>query len=77
MATVKSNNSGKKFGVLIGGSGLIGGALMHYFKTHVGNEIDVLSPNSKKLSLREPEDISSYFKKYRPDFIKLSGRRTN
>ncbi len=50
----------KRRGVLIGGSGLIGGALMHYFKTKTP-DIEVLSPNSKKLSLREPEDIQLYF----------------
>ncbi|MFC1523215.1 NAD-dependent epimerase/dehydratase family protein [Thermodesulfobacteriota bacterium] len=59
----------KKLGVLIGGSGLIGGALMHYFKTRDSKDVDVLSPNSKKLSLRVPEDIKQYFNKYRPDFI--------
>ncbi|MBU0480155.1 MAG: SDR family oxidoreductase [Proteobacteria bacterium] len=62
-------NPKKRLGVLIGGSGLIGGALMHYFKTKTDESTDVLSPNSKKLSLREPEDIRSYFRKYRPDFI--------
>lgn len=59
----------KKFGILIGGSGLIGGELMYYFKKQKGDEVEMLSPNSKKLSLREPEDIKEYFKKYRPDFI--------
>ncbi len=61
--------STKKFGVLIGGSGLIGGALMHYFTTETENEVEVLAPNSKRLSLREPEDIRLYFQKYKPDFI--------
>jgi len=61
--------SSKRLGVLIGGSGLIGGALMHYFKTDTAGEIELLSPNSKKLSLREPEDIQHYFLKYQPDFI--------
>lgn len=61
--------SEKKLGVLIGGSGLIGGALMHYFKTKKPNEVEILSPNSKKLSLRVPEDILRYFEHYRPDFI--------
>ena len=61
--------STRKFGVLIGGSGLIGGALMHYFKTETADEVEVLAPNSKKLSLREPEDIKRYFLKYKPDFI--------
>ncbi len=55
--------------MLVGGSGLIGGALMHYFKTKTDESIDVLSPNSKKLSLREPDDILGYCRKYRPDFI--------
>jgi GlcNAc-P-P-Und epimerase len=59
----------KKFGVLIGGSGLIGGALMHYFKTETENEVEVLAPNSKRLSLREPDDLKRYFQNYRPDFI--------
>ncbi len=58
----------KKRGVLIGGSGLIGGALMHYFKTRTP-DIEVLSPNSKKLSLREPDDIRAYFSRYQPQFI--------
>lgn len=61
--------SQKKLGVLIGGSGLIGGALMHYFKIEKPDAIELLSPNSKKLSLREPSDIKHYFRKYRPDFI--------
>lgn len=61
--------SHKKFGVLIGGSGLIGGALNYYFKTNTPEGYEILSPNSKKMSLREPEDIKQYFKRYRPDFI--------
>lgn len=61
--------SQKQFGVLIGGSGLIGGALTYYFKTKTDEDFEILSPNSKKLSLREPEDIKQYFRKYRPDFI--------
>jgi GlcNAc-P-P-Und epimerase len=59
----------RRFGVLIGGSGLIGGTLMHYFKTKTTDEIEILSPNSKKLSIRVPEDLQNYFQKYRPDFI--------
>lgn len=59
----------KKLGILIGGSGLIGGTLMYYFKTKGNQNIEILAPNSKKLSLREPEDIKQYFKRHRPDFI--------
>lgn len=64
-----SEATSKKLGILIGGSGLIGGTLMHYFKTKTNQDIEILAPNSKKLSLREPEDIKQYFKKYSPDFI--------
>ena len=59
----------KKLGVIIGSSGLIGGALMHYFKTKTSGDIEVLGPNSKRLSLRQPNDIKRYFEKYQPDFI--------
>ncbi len=70
MATDKCITSRpQRLGVLVGGSGLIGGALMHYFKTKTDESIDLLAPNSKKLSLREPDDILGYFRKYRPDFI--------
>ena len=63
-----SNTSPKISGLLVGGSGLIGGHLLHYFKTKTP-EIDVRSPNSKKLSLRELDDIISYFKRHKPDFV--------
>lgn len=59
----------KRLGVLIGGSGLIGGTLLHYFKTRTNDDIEILAPNSKRLSLREPEDIQQYFRKFKPDFI--------
>ena len=59
----------KKIGVLIGGSGLIGGGILHYFKTRNEKEFELLAPNSKRLSLREPEDIQIYFKRHTPDFI--------
>lgn len=63
------NVSSEKLGVLVGGSGLIGGAITHYFKTKTAGTIELLAPNSKKLSLREPEDIKRYFKGCKPDFI--------
>ena len=59
----------KRLGVLIGSSGLIGGALMHYFNNKKTGDIEVLGPNSKRLSIRQPKDIRQYFEKYRPDFI--------
>jgi len=59
----------EKTGVLLGGSGLIGGSLVHYFKTQAEGRINVLAPNSKKLSLRDPNDIRRYFEKSKPAFI--------
>ena len=59
----------EKTGVLLGGSGLIGGALLYYLKTQAGGRINVLAPNSKKLSLRDPDDIRRYFEKAKPAFI--------
>jgi len=59
----------EKTGVLLGGSGLIGGSLVYYFKTQAEGRINVLAPNSKKLSLRDPNDIRRYFEKAKPAFI--------
>ena len=50
----KSSSPKKLLGVLIGGSGLIGGTLGHYFKTNTSAGIDLRSPSSKKLSIRMP-----------------------
>lgn len=58
----------KRLGVLLGGAGLIGGTVLHYFKTKVPG-IEILAPNSKRVSLREPGDIRDYFRKFAPDFI--------
>jgi nucleoside-diphosphate-sugar epimerase len=59
----------KRLGIIIGSSGLLGGALMHYFNTKISKDNEVLGPNSKRLSLRQPKDIKRYFQKYQPDFI--------
>jgi len=64
----KSGASSKISGLIVGGSGLIGGYLLHYFKTKTP-EIDVRAPNSKKLSLRELDDIIGYFKRQKPHFV--------
>lgn len=62
-------NSSKRVGLLIGGSGLIGGGITHHFKTKVDGTVDLRAPNSKKLSLRVPEDIKNYITRLKPDFI--------
>ena len=59
----------QKHGVIIGGSGLIGGAITNYFKTKTELDFELLSPNSKRLNLRDKEDIRGFFSKFRPSFI--------
>jgi nucleoside-diphosphate-sugar epimerase len=59
----------RNLGVLIGGSGLIGGTLAHYFKTQAPDDFDIRAPSSKKLSVRNAQDIIVYLKRARPDFV--------
>lgn len=59
----------KKKGVLIGGSGLIGGTVVNYFKTKHPETVDIRAPSSKKLSIRVEEDIRGYVREVQPDFI--------
>ena len=67
---VHNNSSSKKLlGVLIGGSGLIGGTLAHYFKTKTPDTIELRAPSSKKLSVRDAGDIRDYLKRVQPDFV--------
>lgn len=66
---VQASQTKKRLGVLIGGSGLIGGTLAHYFKTKTAEEIDIRAPSSKKLSIRNAEDIKNYLRRVKPDFI--------
>ena len=59
----------KKTGVLIGGSGLIGGTIVNYYKTQHPETVDIRAPSSKKLSIREEKDIRQYLTEVNPDFI--------
>lgn len=59
----------KKTGVLIGGSGLIGGTIVNYFKTRYPDTVDIRAPSSKKLSIREEQDICRYLADVQPDFV--------
>ncbi len=59
----------KKIGVLIGGSGLIGGTIVNFYKTRYPDTVDIRAPSSKKLSIREEKDIRHYLAEVKPDFI--------
>ena len=59
----------RRRGVIIGGSGLIGGTLVHYFKTQTPDTIELRAPSSKKVSIRSAEDICNYLKDVEPDFV--------
>lgn len=61
--------SAARLGILVGGSGLIGGAVTHHFTKKTGGTIDLRAPNSKRLSLRVADDIRNYIGALRPDFI--------
>jgi nucleoside-diphosphate-sugar epimerase len=64
-----SGETGSRRGVVIGGSGLVGGTIVNYFKARTTAPITVLAPSSKKLSLRDSADIRRYLGATRPDFI--------
>ena len=59
----------RKQGILIGGSGLIGGTLVQYFKTVEPETTEILAPSSKKLSIRSEKDIVDYLQRKKPCFI--------
>ncbi len=59
----------KRLGVLIGGSGLIGGTIVNYYQTIHPDDVDIRAPSSKKLSIRKEEDICRYLKEVQPDFV--------
>ncbi|WP_163340648.1 NAD-dependent epimerase/dehydratase family protein [Desulfopila sp. IMCC35008] len=69
MAQTDAAQTTRRLGVLIGGSGLVGGTIVNYFKSRTTAPIDILAPSSKKLSIREPADIKSYLTTVKPDFI--------
>lgn len=59
----------RKVGVLIGGSGLIGGTIVNFYKTLYPETYDIRAPSSKKLSIRSENDIRRYLFELNPDFV--------
>ncbi len=60
--------SRKKCGIILGGSGLVGGALLHHFRCNE-HEFEIEAPSSKTLDLRSFDDITNYFQRVKPEFI--------
>jgi nucleoside-diphosphate-sugar epimerase len=65
----ESQKKQRRLGVLIGGSGLIGGTLVHYFNSKTPEKFDIRAPSSKKLSIRNSRDIIAYLQRVQPDFV--------
>ena len=58
-----------KTGVIFGGSGLIGGTVVNFFKIRRPGIVEMLAPSSKKVSLRNCQDIRNYLMSVEPDFV--------
>lgn len=69
MVSFSLENGKKKRGVVFGGSGLIGGVIVNYFKSKKPGLAEIFAPSSKKVSLRDCRDIREYLMNLRPDFI--------
>jgi nucleoside-diphosphate-sugar epimerase len=69
MVPFRLENGEKKLAVLLGGTGTIGGTIVNYFKAKKPGLVDIRAPSSKKVSLRECNDIREYLFTVRPDFI--------
>jgi len=69
MTLVAPGNRERRIGVIFGGSGLIGGTIVNYFKIKKPGLVDMRAPSSKKVSLRDCQDIREYLLSVRPDFV--------
>lgn len=56
-------------GVVFGGSGLIGGTVVNFYKMRRPGVVDMLAPSSKKVSMQNCQDIRNYLLSTRPDFV--------
>lgn len=69
MTDTQQGDSGRKVGVVFGGSGLIGGTIVNYYKQRRPGLVEMLAPSSKKVSLRNCRDIRAYLLSVKPDFV--------
>jgi len=58
-----------KTGVIFGGSGLIGGTVVNFYKQRRPGIVNMLAPSSKKVSLQNCRDIHNYLLSVKPDFV--------
>ena len=58
-----------KTGVIFGGSGLIGGTVVNFYKQRRPGIVEMLAPSSKKVSLQNCRDIHNYLLSVKPDFV--------
>ncbi|MDX9894540.1 NAD-dependent epimerase/dehydratase family protein [Desulfofustis limnaeus] len=59
----------QKIGVVFGGSGLVGGTIVNFYKQRHPGLAEILAPSSKKVSLANCCDIRDYLMRVRPDFV--------
>lgn len=58
-----------KTGVVFGGSGLIGGTVVNFYKQRRPGLVDIMAPSSKKVALQNCQDIRNYMFSVKPDFV--------
>ncbi|MBE0583383.1 MAG: NAD-dependent epimerase/dehydratase family protein [Desulfofustis sp.] len=63
----------RKIGVVFGGSGLVGGTMVNFYKQRRPGLAEILAPSSKKVSLTNCIDIRNYLMSVRPDFVINAG----
>ncbi len=56
-------------GVVFGGSGLIGGTVVNFYKQRRPGLVDIMAPSSKKVALQNCQDIRNYIFSVKPDFV--------
>lgn len=69
MAEIIHTGGRTRTGVVFGGSGLIGGTVVNFYKQRRPGLVNMLAPSSKKVSLQNCQDIRTYLLSVKPDFV--------